>query len=331
MARVTVVGAGPAGAAAAISALRRGAAVELFEKSKFPRHRVCGEFLSPEAGVLLDRLGVNWRAANPAPLRQLMLCFGGRESCGPLPETAYGLSRYALDQMLLDHAVRDGAALRRSHGVSAGERTVIATGRKSAAPKGHRLFGFKAHFCGPASDIMELHFLGGGAYVGVNAIEEGRTNVCGVAPENALAAASFRIDDYLNRMASRTLRARLRGLNREWEWLRVGPLVFENRLAGNTDGNFYHCGDSVSFIDPFTGSGILSALLTGTLAGEAAAEGVDVEVYRRRCKRLLGRPFRMASLFRLSIRLGIASWAERWVPHRMLFRLTRPALPLVLK
>jgi flavin-dependent dehydrogenase len=47
MRAVHVVGGGPAGAMAAFAAMREGAPVRIFEKSAFPRHKVCGEFLSP--------------------------------------------------------------------------------------------------------------------------------------------------------------------------------------------------------------------------------------------------------------------------------------------
>jgi len=53
-----VVGAGPAGAAAAILLAERGWAVTLLDKAAFPRRKICGEYLSPEAARVLDRLGV---------------------------------------------------------------------------------------------------------------------------------------------------------------------------------------------------------------------------------------------------------------------------------
>ncbi|HUK87310.1 MAG TPA: FAD-dependent oxidoreductase, partial [Terriglobales bacterium] len=49
-----VVGAGPAGSTAAITAARQGARVLLLERGAFPRHRVCGEFVSPESLGLLQ-------------------------------------------------------------------------------------------------------------------------------------------------------------------------------------------------------------------------------------------------------------------------------------
>src|SRR5947199_7833864 len=52
-----VVGAGPAGSAAAITAARSGARVLLLERGKYPRHKVCGEFVSAESlGILTSLL-----------------------------------------------------------------------------------------------------------------------------------------------------------------------------------------------------------------------------------------------------------------------------------
>ena len=51
-----VVGAGPAGSACAITAVRNGARVLLLDKDSFPRHKVCGEFVSSESLHLVDSL-----------------------------------------------------------------------------------------------------------------------------------------------------------------------------------------------------------------------------------------------------------------------------------
>src|SRR5258708_3618419 len=53
-----VVGAGPAGAATAILLAERGFDVLVLERAAFPRPKICGEYLSPEAARVLDRLGV---------------------------------------------------------------------------------------------------------------------------------------------------------------------------------------------------------------------------------------------------------------------------------
>src|SRR5947209_3052939 len=54
---IRIVGGGPAGSAAAIAACRDGADVGLLEKSRAPRHKICGEFISAEACRILDKLG----------------------------------------------------------------------------------------------------------------------------------------------------------------------------------------------------------------------------------------------------------------------------------
>src|SRR5689334_12515292 len=133
-AEVTVIGGGPAGSSAAIAAALDGAAIDLYEKSKLPRHKVCGEFLSPEILPLLDKLGLATAFVDerPAPITRLLLRFGEKEKCAPLPERAYGLSRFAFDKLLFDRA----AILLRPPECAG--HTVIAHGRRHAAPPNSR-------------------------------------------------------------------------------------------------------------------------------------------------------------------------------------------------
>ena len=114
---------------------------------------------------------------------------------------------------------------------------------------------------------MELYFFQN-CYVGVSAIENGATNVCGLAPERTLRSFSFHPSDLLARCAP--LSDRLRPLTRTMDWLVSGPLVFSEWFSQPADQTFYRAGDSLGFIDPFTGSGILNAMLTGELAGVAS-------------------------------------------------------------
>src|SRR5450631_1396274 len=127
MRAVHVVGGGPAGVMAALAAMREGAPVRIFEKPAFPRHKVCGEFLSPAILPLLRRAGCGaaFLALRPAVLRSMRLRFGTRVIRHPLPESAYGLSRYELDRLLLEHAASAGAQVVREY-------------RRSIAPTGDR-------------------------------------------------------------------------------------------------------------------------------------------------------------------------------------------------
>jgi flavin-dependent dehydrogenase len=319
---VRILGAGPAGSAAAISALQHGVPVELIEKSRLPRHKVCGEFLSPEAAGILDRLGVwdSFAARCPAPIRRMALTVGNSVRSGVLPETAWGFSRYALDRLLYDHALASGGAAIRLNG--AGERIdILASGRQNTAAPGRRLFGFKAHFEGPAEDAVELYFFDG-CYAGVSPVEGGVTNVCALGPEPLLRRLRFDYDAVLDR--SRPLAERLRPLTRAMEWLSVGPLVFGNVFRTWSDAGVYPAGDALSFVDPFTGSGIVAALSTGMLAGTAAATNVSVPEYLAGCRNALASPFRVAGILRSILRTGMADKLAPLVPASWLFRMTRP-------
>ena len=328
--RVTVAGAGPAGTAAALSAIESGAAVTILDRSAFPRHKVCGEFLSPEIMPLLDRLGVADRvmAAAPARMTRVALRMGRRERIDHLPETAYGLSRYRFDAILLDAAVERGAAFERRDAGAAEPPLVLATGRCSPASsrddKGDRLFGFKSHFRGPSDDAVELYF-GDGCYIGVNPVEGGLTNVCGLAPQRNLARAGFDIDEFIH--TQQPLSKRLAPLERAMDWVHTGPLVFTNGLnpAGGREG-VYPAGDALSFVDPFTGTGQLNAVITGVLAGRAAARGTGRRRYLDDCSSLLSTRLLIARSLRAGASFLLVANLVPLVPLPALYRWTRASV-----
>jgi flavin-dependent dehydrogenase len=315
--RVRILGGGPAGCCAALAAIREGAEVQVIERSRLPRHKVCGEFLSPEIVPVFDRLGVldRFAAAEPFRVPRMVLHFGASAKQSRLSEPAWGLSRYTLDHLLWTQALERGANPAGADSTA----DVIAIGRNEAGPaSGERLFGFKAHYDGPVDDAVELFFFDS-AYVGINCIEGGATNVCGLAPERSLKSCGFEPESLMER--SPALAERLRPLRRRMKWLFTGPLAFRQRWA-NRDA--WLAGDSLSFVDPFTGSGLLCAALTGSLAGRHAALQVPVPEHLRICREAIGRPFLFTSALR---RIAASGWAERlvgFVPGRLLFQLTRP-------
>src|SRR4029077_10691807 len=113
---VVVVGAGPAGAATAILLAERGHAVTLLDKAAFPRPKICGEYLSPAAARVLDRLGVLKAvdAAGAQPLHGMRITApdgsvldgtyptGGR--WGGCPGHALALPREVFDRILVERA-----------------------------------------------------------------------------------------------------------------------------------------------------------------------------------------------------------------------------------
>jgi flavin-dependent dehydrogenase len=201
---------------------------------------------------------------------------------------------------------------------------VLAHGRRQASAKGKRLFGFKTHFEGSADDSVQLFFFSR-CYVGVSPVEGGLTNVCGLVPEAALSARGFEIDAMLE--SEPALKERLKTLRRNMKWMLTAPVTPDRRLARPTGEAVFPAGDALGFVDPFTGSGILSALLTGRAAGQAAARGRSVAEYLGDCSRILSRQYCLASFLSGAISSGLARYGLGWIPGGLLFRATRPRMP----
>lgn len=324
--RVSVIGGGPAGCAAALAALAEGSPVTLYEKSRFPRHKVCGEFLSPEIAVVLHALDLlpAFSAAGPARITRAVLHFGRSHKCFNLPEPAYSLSRFTLDELLLREAIRRGAELKielMKAGNLPAAPFVVAHGRQTPAPKGDRLFGFKAHFRGPFEDIVEMFFFNG-CYVGLSPVEGGAVNICGLAPERCLQRCGFEPEAIFPEV----LLHRVKNLERSFDWLMTSSLVYRDNFCDHSGG--YFAGDAMGFVDPFTGSGVLAALVTGRLAGQAASRGISVSRHNTECRRRLGRQYQVASVLRRTLSTSLVEKMGQWIPGRMLYRLTRPSIGL---
>ncbi|MFN7945564.1 MAG: NAD(P)/FAD-dependent oxidoreductase [Blastocatellia bacterium] len=123
---IIVIGAGPAGTSVSILLAQAGWQVLLLEKSRFPREKLCGEFLSPETLPIFDRLGVRGQMmeAGAQPIRKwLLVAPNGRRIEVPLRwisegGEAIGLSRARMDAILLDRARECGVMVREGFHVS---------------------------------------------------------------------------------------------------------------------------------------------------------------------------------------------------------------------
>jgi menaquinone-9 beta-reductase len=109
MTEIVVAGGGLAGSAVAAALAQAGVDVTLIERETAPVHKICGEFLSAEAQDYLERLGLNIGALGGAVISDLQLIRGNDAITTALPFRGLGLSRFALDEALLNHAAACGA------------------------------------------------------------------------------------------------------------------------------------------------------------------------------------------------------------------------------
>jgi flavin-dependent dehydrogenase len=316
---VIIAGGGPAGASGAIHLATRGARVLLAEQKKFPRAKLCGEFISPECALHFQRLGVadQMLAAHPAWLSATVF-YSRRGRSVSVPSAwfgagmALGLSRAEMDERLLRRAADAGACVLedaqvvdvlsdkdRVRGVSVRQAGSVvqyhaplildATGRSRALcrrldpqrtgskAQRARLVAFKAHLenSAVADSTCEIYFYRGG-YGGLSSIENGLSNLCFIASARDVRASGADAEQVMREVVCQNQRAaqvlsRARACS---PWLAVSLEGFGRRAVAPVDG-LLAIGDAASFIDPFTGSGMLMALESGELAAESVFSYLD--------------------------------------------------------
>jgi flavin-dependent dehydrogenase len=300
-----VIGAGPAGSS--VSALLAGQRLRvlLLEKSRFPREKLCGEFISPECLRIFERLGVRERllAAGPQIItRMVLFAPNGRSIEVPLnwiadgEAQALGLTRARLDAILLDRARELGAEVREGFHVSprlaqcgemnliegradggaverfAGRLVIDASGRSrlfSNAPPSHhrsRLFACKAHLRG-VEGLGETGelFFFRDGYGGLSDVEGKRSNLCFMTTEATLRAAKGDRQALLEATLLTNPAARARLQRAVVDGEWLGTGPISYGRQASVPG-VLAIGDAGAFIDPFTGSGILLALTSAEMA-----------------------------------------------------------------
>jgi len=290
---LAVIGAGPAGSAAAITAAREGVRVLQMEAGSFPRHKVCGEFISAEAIALLRSLfSASHARALDATVRISEVCLhvAGKTARMPLRQPAISLSRAQLDLLLWKSAYEHGVVCEEkcrvravaNHGgefrlsTDEGEfraRAVVnCSGRWSElsvpshrqADPDQKWIGLKGHFHEADSTFTcDLYFFPSG-YCGVLPLRNG-------ADRMVNAAAMVRADRARNFEELFSQQPQLRQRARSWHPvfspISTSPLLF--RPAQTSHDGVLLAGDAAGFIDPFTGDGISLAIHSGIQAASA--------------------------------------------------------------
>ncbi|RBY93901.1 geranylgeranyl reductase [Blastococcus sp. TBT05-19] len=314
---VVVVGGGPAGAACALAVRQAapGARVLVLDRADFPRDKVCGDGIAPDALDVLAGLGVDpadVTAGYPAVPRLRLRSPRGSTVERATERPSYVVPRAVLDARLITAAQDAGAELRR--------RTVRAVTFRPDAVEidGALTAGVLVGADGAESVVRRA--LG----VPRNRDDQLAVAIRGYAPEPPGQAGvqvittteqrwpayawSFPIGDgranvgYGELVSGGATRAGLlQGLTRllpgvEPAELRAHRLPLSTGVPRQPDGRVLLAGDAASLINPLTGEGIFYAVLSGALAGQAALLGGGAgAAYRRALARRLGRHLRSSS------------------------------------
>jgi len=291
-----IIGGGPAGTSAAISAARGGVRVLLLERGRFPRHKVCGEFVSGESLSLLTHLLDRDCAAmlpNAVRISRARVFLDGRTLRAPVDPPAASIARLDLDAALWRSAGSAGVEARQQVTVQSVTGTgpfrvvttdgefqaralVNASGRWSNLSRSPReterrekWLGIKGHFTEQfaepsAEPSVDLYFFEGG-YCGVQPVRVGGGD-SSAGRVNTSAMVRADVASTLPEVFAQHLALQER--SRRWTALSdpvsTSPLIFRHPQPERD--RILMVGDAAGFVDPFVGDGISLALRSGTLA-----------------------------------------------------------------
>jgi flavin-dependent dehydrogenase len=270
---LTIVGGGLAGLTLGIGLRQKKVPVTVWESGHYPRHRVCGEFISGRGQETLNNLGLSsWILnAGTIPARTAMFVFRSAQTpVRTLPEPALSISRYVLDALLARIFQDLGGELRtdqRWPEEDFGEGVVRATGRRARQKTDHwRWFGTKFHARNVSLEAdLEMH-ASRDAYVGISRLSGREVNVCGLLRSaHGSQSSTGNWKDRLCGAEGTTLHERLANADVvDGSFCSVAGL----ELAPHEAAAREECcvGDALTMIPPVTGNGMSMALEAAELA-----------------------------------------------------------------
>lgn len=295
--QVAIIGGGLAGLSASISLARAGYRVIVFEKERYPFHRVCGEYISMESYPFLRGLGLS---LEDLPRIQTLVVSApdGYSISHPLDPGGFGISRFMLDALLAERARDAGVTLRTGTRVTsavftgpgfdiqtAGEHVTATAavgsfGKRSNLDvqmqrpfilrKGHKLDNYIAvkyhvRLDLPSGQIALHNFRDG--YCGVSAVENGLHCLCYLTTAANLERGGGSIRGMEERILWRNPHLRDLFARARFDWERpetIAQVSFAPKAA--VEGHLLMTGDAAGLISPLCGNGMSMAFRSGQLA-----------------------------------------------------------------
>lgn len=302
------MGGGLAGLTAAIHLVQKGLKVTLFEKDEFPRHKVCGEYLSLEVKPYFDQLEIPLETLNPKKITNLLYSSSSGSSLKvELPLGAFGVSRYALDHLLFRTALENGVEVIREKvteiqfltdhfNVTTSKNNYIADfvfggfGKRSVLDKNleRKFFNKPAPWVAVKNhyqlkdfpdDLVGLHNFKGG-YCGLSRTETGSINMCYLATYKSFKKHKdpekfneevLRKNPFLNKFLQNAVPVFEQPLT-------IAQISFQKKEA--VKDHVLMLGDAAGLIHPLCGNGMAIAIHSAKIASEELLKHLEIESSR---------------------------------------------------
>lgn len=307
--KILIVGGGVAGLTAAIHLSKIGMKVTLIEKNGYPKHKVCGEYISNEVSSYLNWLGINYEVLEPTHLNRFQFCFiDGKTLESELPLGGFGVSRYLLDDFLYKKAVENGCKmiqdtvenitfLENEFTVTTTQNAVFKSGILIAAygkrsnidqelkrdfiVKKAPWLAVKAHYSGvfPDNLVGLYHFRGG--YCGVSKVEDDKINICYLADYKTFKQYK-NIEEYQQNVMSKNpnLKSILDNCNPLFDNpLTISQISFDKKNA--IENHMLMIGDTAGLIHPLCGNGMAMAIHSAKTVSELLEQYYKHEIKSR--------------------------------------------------
>ena len=306
---VSIIGGGLAGLTSAIHLAKAKTKVLLIEKNEYPKHKVCGEYVSNEVLPYLEYLGFNPFEFGAKKIFNFELTTHNNKSIkANLPLGGFGMSRFEMDFQLYELALKSGVEVLKDTVVDVNfesDRFAIKTKsdqqfqskivigafgkrsnldvkfqRKFIAKKSPYL-GVKVHVSGDfPEDKVALHNFKGG-YCGVSKVENNHINLCYIT--NFEAFKTYKdIEAFQNEVLFKNSALKAIFKNSEVQFdqpLTISQISFETKNP--IENHIIMCGDTAGMIHPLCGNGMGMAIRSAQLASQLIIDYLQGKIETR--------------------------------------------------
>lgn len=307
---VVIIGGGLAGLTAAIHLSKFGLKVSLLEKNEFPKHKVCGEYVSNEVLPYFNWLDLDISGLKPSNISKIKFSTAkGKMISGNLPLGGFGISRYVLDHYLFEKALENGCEIIQDtvtdiqftedeFCISTANNLILKTKivigafgkRSNIDQKLNRNFiqkkspwlAVKAHYSGDfPNDLVGLHNFKGG-YCGVSKVENNIINICYLVEYEAFQQYK-NIEEFESKVVCQNPHLKTVFENSKLLFekpLTISQISFEKKNA--VENHILMIGDTAGLIHPLCGNGMAMAIHSAKIVSELVINFLDSKISSRK-------------------------------------------------